>query len=184
MTWLTNQFLVAMPSMSDSIFQRTVVLVCMHDEDGALGIVVNRTTELFLEDVLRELDINSNGNPESKLPVYFGGPCQIERGLVLHDSSMSWESTIRVGSDFGLTTSKDVLEAISEKRGPQCYIPLLGFSGWESDQLENEMRNNVWLSTPADHSIIFDTPIHERWQRAASLVGIDIETMSTVAGNA
>ncbi len=100
--------------MSDSIFQRTVVLICMHGEDGALGIVVDRMTELFLEDVLRELDIKTNGDPESKLPVYFGGPCQIERGLVLYDSSMSWESTVRVGSDFGLTTSKDVLKAISE----------------------------------------------------------------------
>ncbi len=184
MNWLTNQFLVAMPAMSDSIFERTVVLVCMHDEDGALGIVINRPTELLLEDILQELDLNPNSNPEAKLPVHFGGPCQVERGLVLHDSSKSWASTIRVGSEFGLTMSRDILEAISEERGPQFYIPLLGFSGWESEQLETEMRNNVWLSTPADRSIIFDTPVHERWQRAASLVGIDIATMSTVAGNA
>ena len=184
MTWLTNQFLVAMPSMSDSIFERTVVLVCMHDKDGALGIVINRITELLLEDILKELDLEPNGQPEIKLPVHFGGPCQIERGLVLHDASKSWASTIKVGEDFGLTMSRDVLEDISENRGPQFYLPVLGFSGWESEQLEAEMQNNVWLSTPADSSIIFDTPVQDRWQKAASLVGIDIATISTVAGHA
>ncbi len=184
MTWLTNQFLVAMPSMSDSIFERTVVLVCMHDEEGALGIVVNRITELLLEDILKELNLDSYGNSETKLPVHFGGPCQVERGLVLHDASQSWSSTLRVGTEFGLTMSKDVLEAISENRGPEMFLPVLGFAGWESDQLENEMQNNMWLSTPADSSIIFDTPIQDRWLKAASLVGIDIATMSSVAGHA
>ncbi len=184
MTWLTNQFLVAMPTMSDSIFERTVVLVCMHDEDGALGVVINRITELHLEDILKELDLQPNEQPETKLPVHFGGPCQIERGLVLHDATRSWSSTIKVGNEFGLTMSRDVLEDISENRGPRFYLPVLGFSGWESEQLETEMQNNMWLSTPADFSIIFDTPVHERWQRAASLVGIDIATISTVAGHA
>ena len=184
MNWLTNQFLVAMPSMSDSIFERTVVLVCMHDEDGALGIVVNRITELLLEDILKELDLDSNEHPETKSPVHFGGPCQVERGLVLHDASKSWASTILVGNNLGLTMSKDVLEAISENRGPDFFLPVLGFAGWESEQLEDEMRNNMWLSAPADSSIIFDTPIQDRWHKAASLVGIDIDTISSVAGHA
>jgi len=164
MTWLTNQFLVAMPSMSDSIFERSVILICMHDEDGALGVVINRMTKLLLKDILAELDIQSEECPQSKLPVHFGGPCQIERGLVLHDAGQSWSSTIEVGNDLGLTMSKDVLEAICENRGPEFCLPVLGFSGWESNQLEAELRNNVWLSTPADFSIIFDTPVQERWQ--------------------
>ncbi len=184
MTWLTNQFLVAMPTISDSVFERAVVLICMHDEDGALGIVVNRVTELVLEDILNELDLDATGNPEAKLPVHFGGPCQLECGLVLHNAGQSWASTIKVGNEFCLTTSKDVLEAISENRGPEIFLPVLGFAGWESNQLEDEMQNNVWLSTPADSSIIFETPIQERWHKAASLVGIDIATISSVAGHA
>ncbi len=156
----------------------------MHDEDGALGVVINRITELLLEDILKELDLEPTERSETKLPVHFGGPCQIERGLVLHDSSQSWASTIEIGDEFGLTMSRDVLEAISENRGPQFYLPVLGFSGWESEQLETEMQNNMWLSTPADFSIIFDTPVQERWKKAASLVGIDIATISTFAGHA
>lgn len=184
MAWLTNQFLIAMPSLTDSIFDRSVVLVCQHNEDGALGIVVNKLTDLCLKDILTELDLEVDDVPENETPVYFGGPVQVERGLVLHDSSNSWAATIAVGSELGLTMSKDVLEAISEKRGPSWCIPLLGFSGWESDQLESEMQENLWLTTPADSSILFDTPIHERWHKAASLVGIDIESLSTVAGHA
>lgn len=184
MAWLTNHFLVAMPSLTDSVFERSVVLICQHNEDGALGIVVNRTTELFLKDILKELDLQIDDVPEVILPVHFGGPVQMERGLILHDSANSWAATIPVGSNLGLTMSKDVLEAIAEHRGPQLCMPLLGFAGWESDQLEEEMQENLWLSTPADSSIIFDTPIHERWQRAASLVGVDIETLSTIAGHA
>ncbi len=184
MAWLTNQFLIAMPSLTDSIFDRSVVLVCQHNEDGALGIVVNKLTDLYMKDILTELDLEVEDVPENDTPVYFGGPVQVERGLVLHDSSNSWAATIAVGSELGLTMSKDVLEAISEKRGPSWCIPLLGFSGWESEQLESEMQENLWLTTPADSSILFNTPIHERWHKAASLVGIDIESLSTVAGHA
>lgn len=184
MAWLTNQFLIAMPSLTDSIFDRSVVLVCQHNEDGALGIVINKLTDLYMKDILKELDLQIDNIPESDTPVYFGGPVQVERGLVLHDSNNSWAATIEVGSELGLTMSKDVLEAIAEKRGPSWCIPLLGFSGWESDQLESEMQQNLWLSSPADSSILFNTPIHERWHKAASLVGIDIESMSTIAGHA
>ncbi len=184
MTWLTNHFLVAMPSLAESIFERTVILVCQHNEEGALGIVVNRTTELCLEDIIKELDLEAIDTPEMKQPVYFGGPVQVYRGLVLHDSTNSWAATISVGSGLSLTMSKDVLEAISENKGPDLCMPLLGFAGWESEQLEKEMANNVWLSTPVDNSIIFDTPISERWHRAASLVGVDIESLSSIAGHA
>ena len=184
MTWLTNNFLIAMPSLVNSIFEKTVILVCQHNEDGALGIVVNRTTELCLEDIISEVDLEATDVPEMKLPVHFGGPVQVDRGLVLHNSDNSWAATIPVGSGLSLTLSRDVLEAISENRGPELCMPLLGFAGWESKQLESEMRENVWLSTPVDSSIIFDTPIAQRWQRAASLVGVNIETLSAFAGHA
>ena len=184
MPWLTNHFLVAMPSLMDSVFEKTVTLICQHNDEGALGIVVNRTTELTLGDILGELDLQSEDVPQIKLPVHFGGPVQIERGLVLHDSGDSWAATIPVGSELGLTMSKDVLEAISENRGPRRCLPLLGFAGWESGQLEAEMLENLWLSTPADNSIIFDTPVSERWHRAASLIGVDIAMMSSEAGHA
>ncbi len=184
MKWLTNHFLVAMPSLMNSIFEKSVILVCQHNEEGALGIVVNRTTELCLKDIVSELNLNTTDVPEMKLPVHFGGPVQVDRGLVLHDSQNSWAATIPVGSELNLTLSRDVLEAISENKGPQLCMPLLGFAGWDSAQLESEMSENVWLSTPADSSIIFDTPINQRWQRAASLVGINIETMPTYAGHA
>ncbi len=184
MNWLTNHFLVAMPSLSDSIFERAVVLICLHDKDGALGIVVNRITQLLLEDILGELDLKCPDGSVDRRPVHFGGPCQLESGLVLHEAGPSWSSTLQVGTEFALTTSKDVLEAISENRGPEFIMPMLGFAGWESNQLETEMQNNVWLSTPADSSIIFNTPIQDRWHKAAALVGIDISTMSPVVGHA
>ena len=185
MTWLTNQFLVAMPSLMDSVFERTVVLICQHNEDGALGIVVNRTTELLLEDILQELNLQVEEDvPQMKIPVHFGGPVQVQRGLVLHEAGNTWAATLPIGTELGLTMSKDVLEAISEKRGPRQCMPLLGFAGWESGQLESEMKENVWLTAPADNSIIFGTPIEERWQRAGSLVGVDIATMSPITGNA
>ncbi len=184
MTWLTNQFLIAMPFLTDSLFEKTVVLVCQHDEDGALGIVVNKTTGLFLEDILTELNLQYESVPSLRSPVFYGGPVQMQRGLILHDSKRSWAATIPIGNHLGLTMSKDVLEDISVNRGPELCLPVLGFSGWGSQQLEQEMRDNYWLSTPVDNSIIFDTPINERWQKAASIVGIDITSMSGFTGNA
>ncbi len=184
MTWLTNQFLIAMPALHDSYFERTVTLICQHNEEGALGIVVNRTTDLFLKDIFDQLEIPLADVPEMKLPVHNGGPVQTDRGLILHESRADWDATLQVGNNLGLTISPDVLEAISKKRGPKLCMPLLGFAGWERGQLESEMQNNVWLSAPADNSIIFDTPVAERWTKAAALVGINLSTISVEAGHA
>lgn len=170
--------------MMDPHFEKTVTLICQHNDEGALGIVVNRVTDLHLKDIFEQLELTHNDAPELDLPVHYGGPVQIERGLILHDSGDNWAATIPVGHNLGLTMSRDVLEAISESRGPQRCIPLLGFAGWESGQLEQEMLDNVWLSAPADSSIIFDTPINDRWKTAASLVGIDPYAMSTEVGHA
>ena len=184
MTWMTNQFLIAMPALHDPYFERTVTLVCQHNEEGALGIVVNRTTDLFLKDIFDQLEIPPADVPEMKLPVHNGGPVQTDRGLILHESGDDWAATLPIGNDLGLTMSRDVLEAISEKRGPKLCMPLLGFAGWESGQLESEMQDNIWLSAPADSSIIFNTPVAERWTKAAALVGINLSTISVEAGHA
>ena len=184
MAWLTNHFLIAMPSMDDPYFERTVTLVCQHNEEGALGIVVNRATDLYLKDIFDQLEIPLTDVPEIQMPVYFGGPVQTDRGLILHDSGNDWAATIPIGKTMGLTMSRDVLEAISENRGPKHCMALLGFAGWESGQLESEMHNNLWLSVPADSSIIFNTPVSERWEKAAELVGVNVAAMSTEAGHA
>ena len=183
MAWLSNQFLIAMPSMKDPHFEKTVTLICQHSKDGALGIVVNRATDLHLKDIYEQLELDHNDAPEVQLPVHYGGPVQSQRGLILHDSGEDF-SSIRVGTTLGLTTSRDVLEAISFQQGPRNCMAVLGFAGWESGQLEEEMRQNVWLSVQADTSIIFDTPIERRWQRAAALVGVDFSTLSTEIGHA
>lgn len=184
MSWLTNHFLIAMPSLLDPHFERTVTLICRHNDEGALGIVVNRTTDLRLNDIFTQLDLHPTDVPERDMPVHYGGPVQGERGLVLHDAGKDWAATISVGPTLGLTMSKDVLEAISEQRGPPRCLPLLGFAGWESGQLEQEMSQNVWLTTPVDESIIFDVPIEDRWTQAAKLVGVNISTMSSEVGHA
>ncbi len=180
---LANQFIVAMPSMTDPYFERTVILICQHNDDGALGVVVNQTTDLKLKDLYEHLELEHNDAPEVSQPVHYGGPCHPHRGFFLHDSGEEWVS-IQVGSILGLTPARDILEAISQNTGPQKCMPLLGFAGWASGQLESEIRNNVWLSTPADNSIIFDTPLDKRWDQAASLIGIDFSTLSTEFGEA
>ncbi len=183
MAWLTNQFLVAMPDMQDPHFSKTVTLVCQHDEQGALGVVINRATELTLKDIYESLNLDHNDAPETDLPLHYGGPIQPQRGLILHDSGEDF-SSIKVGDSLGLTTSLDVLEAISNQRGPQNCMVTLGFAGWESGQLEQELAKNVWLSTPAEKSIIFDAPVDERWDRAAGLLGINFSMLSTEFGHA
>jgi len=183
MAWLSNQFLIAMPTMKDPFFERTVTLICQHNEEGALGVVVNVTTDLKLIDIYEQLSLDHNDAPEVTQPVHYGGPVQSRRGLILHDSGDEF-SSIQIGTTLGLTTSRDVLEAISIQRGPRNCIPVLGFAGWESGQLEDEIRQNVWLATPANNSIIFDTPVQQRWESAASLVGVDFSTLSTEVGHA
>ncbi len=184
MRLLTNHFLIATPALRDSDFERTVILVCQHNEDGALGIVINRTTGLSLGDIFKELDLEVNDKLQLKMPVHYGGPVQMDRGFVLHNSGNTWEATLPIGRDFGLTMSKDVLEAMSNQQGPEFCMPLLGISGWDEGQLEEEISENLWLPVPCESSIIISTPINNRWQAAANLAGIDITSMSTIVGHA
>ncbi len=181
---LSNHLLIAMPGMRDPNFERTVTLLCQHDENGSLGVIINRRIEDFsLSDVLEHLEIEAPGE-RGHGPVFTGGPVHPELGMVLHDYSDRWQSTLRIGDGLGLTTSLDIMHALSDGSGPARCLMLLGYAGWASGQLEHELQENAWLCAPADPDIIFDTPIEERWTRAAAQLGVDLMTLSTDAGHA
>jgi len=181
--FLTNQFLLAMPSLNDSNFSRSVTLICEHNDEGALGIVINRPTNLSVTEIFQQLDLEGKSIDCSDL-VHFGGPVQSERGLVLHESLGSWEYTLPITDTLGLTTSKDILDALSKGDGPDSYIFALGYAGWTSGQLEAEIHENSWLIVPASREIMFDTPVEERWTKAAAMAGIDICKISSEVGHA
>lgn len=181
---LTGQFLIAMPAMTDPNFEQTVSYICQHNENGALGIVINRTMELTMGDVFGQMDIPASECICAKQYVHYGGPVQSERGFILHDRPNDWEATLAIDEHIGLTTSRDVLEAIARNEGPQRALMALGYAGWGSGQLEHEITQNAWLSGPADVDLIFSTPVEQRWSRAAGLLGINLTLLSREAGHA
>ncbi|HIP53333.1 MAG TPA: YqgE/AlgH family protein [Chromatiales bacterium] len=181
---LTNHFLIAMPGLKDSNFSRTVTYICEHNEHGAMGIVINRPMELHLEDILTQLDIQTESEAVAGQTVYAGGPVQTDRGFVIHTGAQEWDSTLKVTEDIEVTTSRDVLAAIARGEGPEEYLVALGYAGWGSGQLEDEMSANAWLSGPASKEIIFRLPPEQRWQAAASLLGVDLNLLSGDAGHA
>jgi putative transcriptional regulator len=182
---LTNHFLIAMPGLADPNFHQTVTLICQHDENGALGIVINRPTDLAIRDVLEQMGIPAGGARCAGEPVFGGGPVQVERGFILHDvSGGGWDATLSVGEGLGLTSSRDILEAMADNRGPGHYLVALGYAGWAAGQLEHEISNNAWLNGPADPDIIFRVPVEARWRRAAELLGVDLRLLSSEAGHA
>lgn len=180
---LENQFLVAMPNVVAGEFDHSVTLLCDHNEDGAMGLVINRPTDLDLRDMLNHMDIECDAlnAPES---IFWGGPVQPERGFVLHRPAGQWESTLRVNSEVAVTTSKDILEAIGRGEGPAEYLITLGYAGWGGGQLEDEILANSWLNTPANSDIIFVTPSDQRWASAARLLGLDPAKLSGLVGHA
>jgi len=181
---LANHFLIAMPALADPNFVRTVTLICQHNEEGALGIVINRTTNLVVGDILQQLELPADESEQAQAPVYFGGPVQTERGLILHEGDRHFESTLPVGTSLGLTTSRDILESMANNDGPRHCLVALGYAGWGSGQLEREISENAWLSGPTDNDIIFRTAVDERWPKAAAGMGVDLNTMSREAGHA
>lgn len=183
-TDFTNQFLIAMPSMSDSNFGGAVVFVAEHSPKGALGLVINRPMQIDLATLFERIDLNLEIAPLASSPVLFGGPVQMDRGFVLHDPVGEWNSTVTVGDGLGLTSSKDVLEAVAGGGGPQRMIVTLGYAGWGPGQLEDEIGHNSWLTVPARSDLIFDVPIEERLQAAYGLLGIDPAFLSASAGHA
>ncbi len=181
---LANHFLIAMPTLADANFARSVTLICEHSGEGAMGIVINRLTDLHLGDIFEQLGIEPEKATHAQSGVYFGGPVQNNRGFVLHEPLGSWESTLSVTDKFGVSTSRDILEAIAENRGPEKFMVALGYAGWGAGQLEREISENSWLSGPASRDIIFDLPVEHRWKAAAQLVGVDLTTLSGEAGHA
>lgn len=181
---LTNQFLIAMPGLKDPNFHQTVTYICAHNDDGAMGIVINRPLELALGDVLAQMDLQPCSDEIGRIPIYQGGPVQTDRGFVLHYPDTEWSSSINVSDEIGVTTSRDILQAIAEGRGPEKSLIALGYAGWAAGQLEQEMKENAWLSGPADAGIIFKTPSQQRWDCAARLLGIDLQRLSPDVGHA
>ena len=180
---LTHNFLIAMPNMVDPNFNGTLTYICDHGEQGALGVVVNRPIELDLSTLFEQIGLSL---PERlhRQTVYFGGPVQTERGFVLHTPPQTFTSTITVNNTLSLTTSKDVLEAVSQGVGPNKFMVSLGYAGWEPGQLEEEIKRNAWLSVAADPQVIFDLEPSERFHAAIRLLGIDFSNLSDVAGHA
>ncbi len=183
-TNLTNQFLIAMPSMQDANFSQTVTYICEHNSEGAMGIVVNRPTNLHLNDILEQLDITDISLETGLESIYIGGPVQPERGFVLHSDNSNWDSTLKVTPEISVTTSRDILESIAAGNGPNSHLVALGYAGWASGQLEDEISANAWLNGPADSQIIFNTPPEQRWRAAAQLLGVDLDLLSGDAGHA
>ena len=180
----TNQLLIAMPGLADPNFSSTVTLICEHNDDGALGIIINRPLTLTLSGLFNQLSVEDADSEAASDPVIAGGPVGIERGFVLHGKEHSFENTLVVSDDIQLTLSRDVIDAMAVGDGPEKSLVAIGYAGWEAGQLEEEMLANSWLSVTATPELVFDTPFEERWESAARLLGVDMASISPDAGHA
>lgn len=185
---LTNQFLIAMPGMVDEAFAGSVIYLCEHNEKGALGLVINKPISLTLGNLFEKVELELPDEALAARPVFFGGPVQTERGFVLHEpldeQGNHYNATLAVPGGLEMTTSRDVLEALSNGAGPKRVLVTLGYSGWAAGQLEEEIGRNGWITVDATPDIIFDTPIEERYDKALALLGIDPRMLSQEAGHA
>ena len=182
--FLANQLLIALPTLADSPFERSVALVCQHDGEGAMGVVVNRASEYTLGEVFQQMGIDSSDERLCAQAVLAGGPVHPERGFVLHDGSREWDSSLAVGDDLYVTTSRDVLEAMARGEGPRRVTVALGCAGWGAGQLESELVDNSWLTAPADAELLFALPLAARWQAAAGRIGVDMSRLTDYSGHA
>ena len=185
---LTNQFLIAMPGMTDDAFAGSVIYLCEHNENGALGLVINKPISLTVGNLFQKVDLTLKEGELAGSPVFYGGPVQTERGFVLHEpldeEGGHYNATLAVPGGLEMTTSRDVLEALSNGAGPRKILVTLGYSGWAAGQLEEELGRNGWLNVDAAPEIIFDTPVELRYERALGLLGIDPRMLSMDAGHA
>ena len=187
-TQLSNQFLIAMPGMAGDTFAGAVVYLCEHSEKGALGLVINKPIDIKLKNLFARVELPLDRPDMAEAPVYFGGPVQTERGFVLHEGvggqGEPYNSSLKIPGGLEMTTSKDVLEALSSGAGPKRVLITLGYSGWGAGQLEDEMSRNNWINVTAAPEVIFDTPVEQRYGRALALLGIDASMLSQEAGHA
>ena len=186
---LTNHFLIAMPGLSDELFGRSVVFMCEHSERGALGLVINKPSDILLPRLFEKVDLTLEREELAEQPVYFGGPVQTERGFVLHeklaaDDGGGYSSTLSIPGGLEMTTSRDVLEAMALGAGPRRVFVSLGYASWAKGQLESEITENFWLTVEADPAIIFDAPVDQRYERAMALLGLQPWMLSRDAGHA
>lgn len=194
---LTHHFLIAMPGLQDRGFTKSVVYLCEHSERGALGLIINKPSDMDLKCLFDKVDLPLDRTDLSGAPVFEGGPVQTERGFVLHDAMLGtpfegdtassdsvYASTMVIPGGLEMTTSRDVLEAISSGAGPRRVLVSLGYSSWGEGQLESELADNSWLTVAADTTVIFDTPIAQRYDQALKLLGVEAWMLSTVAGHA
>lgn len=181
---LRNHLLIAMPSMNSGYFDHTVTLVCQHDEQGAFGVTINRPLEMKVGELLAQLNIEVDDPGISGQIALSGGPVQSEQGFVLHNTGREWESTLRIDEDVAITSSKDILVDLAMGDGPDRFLLLLGCAGWHPGQLEEEIKDNAWLTCPSNNAILFDMPYPHRWKGAASTLGIDVNLLTATAGHA
>lgn len=181
---LTGHFLIAMPAMADRNFARTLTLVCEHNDQGALGVIVNRPIDMSLEDLFERIDMTLDSPRFQSQPVYFGGPVQTDRGFVLHRPVGEFQSSIDIGNGLALTSSRDVLQSLGGENEPDEVLVTLGYAGWQAGQIEWELSQNAWLTVRADPQIIFGLPPEERLIAAMQLLGVDFASLSEVAGHA
>lgn len=184
-SYLENQFLIAMPQMEDSYFSNTVTYLWKHNDDGALGIVINKPLQACVADIFDELEIKCSieEGPFREEAVLAGGPVERDKGFIIHDAGKSWESSISVTDEISICTSKSILEDIASGKGPENYLIALGCAGWEAGQLESEIGANSWLTVPADPALIFSNDYESKTQRAASILGIDLQQLAPDAGH-
>jgi len=190
MTSLANQFLVAMPALDDSYFSRSVIYICEHDDEGAMGLVINKSTDIAINTVLLEMhitdeDVDTEATVElDSNNVMSGGPVQTDRGFILHNGHNEWSSSLKLDDQINVTTSKDILENLATDAGPEKYLMTLGYAGWTAGQLEQELVDNTWLTIDASPDLIFDTPIEDRWEAAVQKLGINVEQLTAFSGHA
>lgn len=206
---LENQFLIAMPSMGDPYFNKTVTYICEHNDEGAMGLIINSPVSISLHDLLKQIEdesdtsttneddasVNDNNEQTQTLtksplltaleqPVLSGGPISQNRGFVLHSTQSGWKSSLALSKDIMITTSKDILLALGTEKAPEQYMVTLGYAGWGPGQLEKELKDNSWLTIEAESELIFNTPIELRWKKATEMLGIDIAHLSSDIGHA
>lgn len=181
---LANQLLIALPALADPHFSRSVAVICQHDADGAMGVVVNRASEFTLGEVFQQMGIDCADEALRAQIVLAGGPVHTERGFVLHDGGDGWDSSLAISEDLSVTTSRDILEAMARGTGPRHAMVALGCAGWGAGQLEYEIVENSWLTTPVAAQVLYALPLAARWQAAAGLIGVDMTLIADYAGHA
>ncbi|MDR3441664.1 MAG: YqgE/AlgH family protein [Legionella sp.] len=181
---LANHLLIAMPSLNDPNFEKTVIYVCEHREEGAVGLIINRPMQFSLSIVFEQLEIEPIRVEQNSMPLMFGGPVQPERGFVVHKDLGEWRSSLFLQEEVTVTTSNDIIRAIAVDKGPKDVLVALGYTGWVEHQLEKEIMDNMWLVCPYNSEIIYDVPFKERWEYAGLTLGIKMNQLSASAGHA